>query len=372
MRHLIIAAMHVRHLALVALAAGCHVRSTVTAVHPGAQHAEAVAGGRPRAMPATVVVAADGRLRFVAPLQCPADVFVDVERSETRHVEPNLATAVVGIILTVAGAVTLVGGLAEGRTGLGGLGLGGVAVGLPFAIGPWLGNGDTDVARGHESMRKGAGEVACGEMPLTARTASVRSGRFQAFGGVDADGTFEVSPFTWVDAFAPADQPALNLTADLVTDDGIQTIEAVIEASQFAGTRDAFFAAAGIDATVAPLRKVPTLEPGGPKVSRRMIDGRPHLRIVLPIDNTGPGDAWQVRGVIESDNAEIDGRLIYVGHLARGESVRAELLIPLSVAANRELSGGEVELSIVLREAHGAAPDSPAHFKGKILEDVPR
>jgi hypothetical protein len=360
--------MHVRSLALVTLLSACHVRSTVTVTRPGDEHAEAVTGGRPRAKAAIVTVAADGRLRFVAPLVCPADVFVDVERSETRRSEPSLATAVVGIIVTVAGAVTLVSGLARDQSMLMGFGVAGVGLGLPFAIGPWLGNGDTDVGVGHERLRKGAGEVACGEMPVTARTASVRSGRFQAFGGVDADGTFEVSPFTWVDAFAVGDQPALNITADLVGEDGIQTIEAVIEASQFAGTREAFFASAGVDATVATLRKVPGLEPGAVKVSRTTIDGRPHLRILLPLDNVGPGDAWQVRGIVESSHGEVDGRIVYIGHLARGESVTAELLVPLSVAADHELAKGVVELSIVLKEAHGAAPDAPARWKGRIPE----
>jgi hypothetical protein len=352
--------------ALVTLGAACHVRTTVLTTHPGPERTVAVTGGTPRALGPTIVVAPDGRLRFVEPLRCPADIMVDIETAQTVRLEPNLATAVVGIIVTVAGAVTGVSGLARSSDGLTWLGAGGAIAGLPFAIGPWLGNGDTDVPLDTKSLRKTGGEVACGERAVTARHASVRSGRFQAFGTVDADGTFSVSPYTWVDVFDVAAQPALDLTADLVDEDGIRTITTVLEASAFAGTRQAFLDGAGIDGRVEKLRKVPSIEPAALQVSRHTIAGSRFLRVILPVVNHGPGDAWQLRGVIESAHPEVDGRLIYIGHLAPGASVDAEIVIPLSVAADQTLGKGTVEIAVKLREAHGAAPEEEVRFQGKL------
>ena len=364
--------MH-RAVILVALAA-CHTRSWVVETRPGASRNQ-VDLERARALPATVVIGDGGRFRFVAPLRCAADVLVDLETTETVKTEANLATFVVGVILTTAGAVGLAAGLAEdepGKAGATWLGAGGVAVGLPFAIGPWIGNGSAEVPKGVRTVRKGAAEVPCGERPVTARTASVRAGRFQAFGAVDTGGTFEVSPFTFVDLFAIGEEPALDVTADLVDEGGVTTIEAVIDAGALAAARDAYVAAAGIDDRVEPLRKVPRLEPGAAKVSRTTVDGRPRLRVVVPIHNAGPGPAWQVRGVVGADHPEIDGRIVYVGAIAAGEDATAELLIPLSAAADQAVSGGDLELTVRLRDAHGAAPETPVRFRGRVLADVPR
>jgi hypothetical protein len=356
--------VHRRAWLLALVAAGCHVRSQVTTTRPGPDSPVALPGGTPRALPATVELTPDGHLRFVQPLLCPADIYVTVEKTETIHRDPNLATVVVGIVVAVAGAVIAVNGLGKSNPGEEALGGAGVVLGAPFAIAPWIGNGDRDRTLPDERVRKGSGEVDCGTRPVAAKRAKVTSGRFVAYGAVDSDGVFEVSPFTWVDAFDPASQPALDLTIEL---DGEQTISAVLEASAFAGKRDPFFTGLGIDASVETLQKVPGLEPGTLRVTSRTIDGRPYLRLVLPLANRGPGDAWQVRGVISSDDPEVDGRVMYIGHLAKGESVTGELLIPLSSTMS-----GELELSMDLREAHGAGPQTPVTYEGRVLEDVPK
>lgn len=362
--------MHARWFLAIALAA-CHVRSTVTTTTPGARHDD-IHTDQVRPLAATIMLAPDGRLRFVEPLRCASDVYVELDRTETVHVDPNLATVVVGIVVAAAGVITVTRGLATGSGTAELLGGGGLIVGAPFAIAPWFGNGDVDRDLGTQRVRKGADEVPCGERPVVARTASVRSGRFQAFGAVDGDGEFEVSPFTFVDAFAPGDQPALDLTADLVSDAGIQTITAVLDASTLADKATAFLDSAKIDARVEPMRKVPNLDLGALKVSSLTVDGRPRLRVVVPVHNDGPGDAWQLRGIVSSDDAELDGRIVYIGHLGKGESAEAELLIPLSAAADKELSGADLELEVQLKEANGGAPADPARFRGRVLADVPR
>jgi hypothetical protein len=354
---------------LVALAA-CHTRSWVLETRPGPSRNE-VHHDRPRALAPTVVLSSDGRFRFVAPLRCAADVLVDIETTETVTKEANIATFVVGVIVATAGAVALTAGLSEdepAKAGATWLGVGGLVVGLPFTIGPWIGNGTTDVPKGVQTVRKGAAEAPCGERAVTARTASVRAGAFQVFGSVDTGGTFELSPFVFVDAFAVGEQAALDITADLVDEGGITSISAVIDATALAGARDAWLAAAGIDDRVEPVRKVPRLEPGAAQVTRTSLDGRPRLRVVVPIHNAGPGPAWQVRGVVGADHPEVDGRIVYLGAIASGADATAELLIPLSAAADKELGAGEVELTVQLRDAHGTAPETPVRFRGRVRE----
>jgi hypothetical protein len=96
------------------------------------------------------------------------------------------------------------------------------------------------------------------------------------------------------------------------------------------------------------------------------------LHVALPIANTGPGDAWQVRGVIASDVPEIDGRIAYLGHVAPGETRELELLIPLSADAASDLAGADLQLEILIRAADGTGPDSPVKFHGQVLSEVPR
>lgn len=358
---------------LVALAA-CHTRSWVMETRPGPSRNE-VHLDQSRALAPTVVIGADGRFRFIAPLRCAADVMVDLETTETITTEGNIATFVVGVILATAGAVSLTVGLSEEEwptSGATWLGAGGVVIGGAFVIGTSVGNGTTDVPLGTRTVRKGAAEVPCGERAVTARTASVRAGRFQAFGSVDTGGTFEVSPFVFVDVFAIGDQPALDVTADLVDEDGITTITAVVDAAALAAARDAWVAATGLDDRVEPLRKVPRLEPGAATVSRTSVDGRPRLHVVVPIHNAGPGNAWQVRGVVGSDHPEVDGRIIYIGAIAAGADATAELLIPLSAAADKTLGGAEIDLTVQLRDAHDTSPETPVRFRGRVRADGTR
>jgi len=361
--------------AALAILAGCHVRDRVTVTRPGDRR-PVIHEDQPRSLPATVVVTADGFLRFVHPLRCPADVMVTIETGEQVTVSPNLATVVVGVVVTALGGVALARGGAEESPGSSGWTYaGGVGVlgGLALAIGPWIGNGTTEVSGPDAELRQGASEEPCGEVAVAGRRASVRIGRQRVIGAVDADGRFAVSPFTLVDVFAIGDVPALDITAELVDADGApQTIEAVVEATALASSAGEWIAAAGIDARKESLRKIPRLEPGSARVTRQTIDGVPNLRIALPLANTGPGDAWQVRAVLAADVPEIDGRVAYVGHIAPGGYGEVSLAIPLSGDAASDLAGADLELEIFVRAADGTGPDSPVRFRGRVLADLPQ
>jgi hypothetical protein len=363
MDHGTIAAM-LRGALLATLLVGCHTRSRVTTTTPGEER-PVIDEARSRAAAPTAVVTAAGMLRFVEPLRCAADVMVEVETVDEVTVKPNLATFVVGVVATVAGGIGLISGLANDNdvgAGLGGVGL---AVGLPFAIGPWIGNGTTDVNGETTTIRKGATEVPCGERPVAARTARVEIAGLRAFGAVDADGVFAISPFSFVDAFAVGELPALDVKADLIGDAGTTTVQVVIDASAVTGA-GAYLTAAGVDARVETLRKVPRVDVGTIAVARITIEAAPTLRVVVPIVNEGPGDVWQLRAVLSASHPEIDGRILYVGHVAPRSSVDAELVVPLSAAADGELAGKTMEIMVGLREAQGTVPEAPFRLKGKL------
>ncbi len=361
--------------AVVVAVAGCHVRSRVTTVRPG-DTVTVARTGEERALPPTIRLGDDGLLQFMRPLRCPADQLVDVERFDTVTDEPSLATFVVGVVVTAVGAVAaLQGATASEPAGSGytWLGAAGVAVGLPLAIGPWFGNGATDGPLRHEQVRKGGTEVRCGERPLAARRAQIVVDDLRVWGSIDEAGRFEISPFAFVDAFATGALPSLGITAAVIGNDGAPaTIEGVVEATALAAAREAWLRDAGIDTRVEVLRKVPRLDPGKLSVSRLSIDGRAMLRIGLRLRNDGPGDAWQVRAVVSTRHPEVDGRIVYVGHVPAGGAVDAELLVPLSVAAEQELAGAELELTLTLRDAHDTSPSSPARFRGTLLAGAPR
>jgi hypothetical protein len=87
----------------------------------------------------------------------------------------------------------------------------------------------------------------------------------------------------------------------------------------------------------------------------------------MPLRNDGPGDAWQLRGQIAAPAAPaIDGRMIYIGHLAKGAAVSSELVIPLSRTAAAALRGQAIDVSVELRDAHGTAPTTPVRFRGPL------
>jgi hypothetical protein len=327
---------------------------------------------------ATLVWTEAGRLRFVEPLECPAEEVVHQRSTIEVATRPNLATFTVGVIAAAAGGVMLTSGLFS-RDPAGSpytyLGAASAGIALPFAIGPWLGN-RVEVSDGGEpaALRRPGPSQPCGERALAARSATLAVGGLEIHGAIDATGGFAVSPYQWTDAYAAAGAavPPSDVTALVDGDRGARTISAVLDGGALASHAAGFLAHADFDPEVQPLKLVPGIVAGTLRASFVTGD-RPVVRVVLPLRNDGPGDAWAVRGQITAPAAPaIDGRMIYVGKLARGAAVSRELVIPVAAKAAAALRGQVIELSIELRDAHGTAPSTPVRFRGTLPAEALR
>lgn len=365
-----------RTLALVLIASvGCHVTHLTEVTRPKTEksvlHPEGAIAHRP-----TLVLSETGALRFVEPLECPTERIVSSTTAIEIETQPNLATFVVGVIATAVGGVMTVSGIGGKDPGGSPLTYGGaalVAAGLPFAIGPWIGL-HTELREGTTTpeQRVPGPSVACGARGLQARSATLTVRGVEVHGTVADDGTFAISPFQLIDAYAPTAVNAWDITAIVDADGGPRTIEAVIDGGALATHAQDFLAHADFDAAIHPLRLVPGIVPGALRASLTATATGPALRLVLPVKNDGPGDTWALRGQIASSTKSVDGRMLYIGHLAKGEAVSRELIIPLTVAAADLLRGSTLDISIELRDAHGTAPQTPVRYRGDVLVDAPR
>jgi hypothetical protein len=367
-----------RHIVVVAVAelawagAGCHVVVTNDIARPIATeripHLEGAIARRP-----TTALTEAGRLRFIEPLECPTEEIVRRATSVEVVTRPNLATFTVGVIAATVGGVLLTSGLFSSHAGSSPstyVGLAGVAVGLPLAIGPWLGDGSELRPRGDEAeppLRRPGPSQPCGARPLAAKAATLATAGLEIYGGIDRDGVFAISPYQWIDAFGAASAPPVEVTAAVEGDGGARTVTGILEAGAIAKAAAGFLAGADFDARVEPMRLVPGIAPGALRVGLVGTERGPAVRVVMPLRNDGPGDAWQLRGQIAAPGAPaIDGRMIYIGHLAKGTAAASELVIPLSRAAAAALRGQAIELSVELRDAHGTAPTTPVRFRGPL------
>jgi len=360
-------------LALV-LACACHVTTTTELTRPTVTERITLVD-QASARPPTLVLTDTGRLRFVEPLDCPSEELVATTTTIEKATGPNLATFVVGVIVTAAGGVLAVRGMtSDDRSNASTYaGAGALAVGLPLTFGPWIGH-RKELHPGPASppVRRGGPSEPCGERALPATSATLAVHGLEVHGTVDADGVFAISPYQLVDAYAATEVPAWDVRATVDTPSGPRTIEVVIEGGALATRAAAFLARADFDARIEPLRLVPGLVAGTLRASLTTTERGPALRLVLPVKNEGPGEAWALRGRIASTARAVDGRVLYIGHLARGAQVTSELLIPLSTAAADELRGSTLDVSLVLRDAHGTAPETPVRFRGLVMGDAPR
>jgi len=359
---------------VIAVTAACHVTSRLQDTRRGETRTERVADAEPRPLPPSLDLDADGRFRFVVPYVCRMETVTEMASFDVERRKPNPATLVVGVIATALGVVAGASGLGAaepGRDPLTYVGVGGVVGGLPLVIGPLVGNSVAQVPRGTQEVRAAAEEEPCGTKPLPARRATITWNGLRVVGAVDADGYFAVSPFAFVDAFDVGHIPALVLAIELERDDGPLPLEVVLDAAALAGARDGYLRRTGIDAAVEPLRKVPRLEPGQLRIARVRRDAERGVRVVLPITNAGPGDAYGVRLAIDADSPELDGRIIYVGRLATKATTVVDTVVPISEEADRALAA-ELELSVIMHDAHGTAPDAPVRFRGAVLHDPGR
>lgn len=355
-----------------AVAPACHVMvqsetlrtvSTERIVHPEGAIARRAA----------LVLGDAGRLRFVEPLECPTEEILHQRATIERATRPNLATLTVGVIAAATGGVLLTTGLLSSRPAGSAytyLGAAGVGAGLPMAIGPWLG-ARVEVRDGEPAtLRQPGPSQPCGDRPLAARAATLEVSGIEVHGAIERDGAFAVSPYQWIDAFRAADAQAAEITATVEGGGGPRTMTAVLDVRWLAAHAADFLGHVDGGAEIQPLRKVPGLVAGPLRAS--LSDGEhPVVRIALALRNDGPGDAWAVRGQVTAPGAPaIDGRMIYVGKLARGAQVSREVTIPVTGPAAAALRGRRVELSIELRDGHDTAPTTPVRFAG-VLDRVP-
>jgi hypothetical protein len=355
---------------------GCHVVVRTETMRPTAiehvVHPEGAIAHR-----AELVWTDAGGLRFVEPLECPTEEILRQHATIELATRPNLATFTVGVIAAAAGGILLTTGLFSDRPGASPytyLGLAGAGVGLPFAIGPWLGD-HIEVREGGEpaAERRPGPSQPCGERPVPARSATLEVGGLEIRGAVDRDGRFAISPYRWLDAYGAASAPAQDITARVDGDAGPRTIATVLDARGLASHAADFLAHADFDAAIQPLKLVPGIAAAPLRAGLVTGDDGPALRVVLALRNDGPGEASGLRGQITAPGAPaIDGRMIYVGRLARGAAVTRELMIPLAPGAAAALRGQVIDLSIELRDAHGTAPPTPVRFHGAISGDGPR
>jgi hypothetical protein len=242
-----------------------------------------------------------------------------------------------------------------------------------MAIGPWIGDriersDATD--RGVRWLRRPGPSQPCGERGFAAASATLAVSGLEIHGAVDREGVFAISPFAWVDAYSAAQAVSAAVTATLETRGGPRTIEAVLDADALARRAASFRAHADFDARIEPLVRVPGIA-GGTIAASLVSGGEPAVRVVLALRNDGPGDAWGLRGQITAPSLPaIDGRIIYVGKLAKGAVSRA-LIIPVTAATAAALRGQTIEFSVELRDAHGTAPATPIRFRGAIRDGSP-
>lgn len=360
------AAVSRRVLAVTLAAAACHVSVRSQDTRNG--ETRTVAGTVASARPPTAQVEPDGRLRFVTPLTCTSVVETDVAGFDVEQVRPNAAAVVVGVVATALGAVAAVRGLSTDEPAgspLTYVGAAGLAVGLPLTIGPFIGTRTARHPTGTQVVRRPGPAVPCGERAVAARHAVLLWNGLHVEGAVDDDGRFAVAAFDFVDAFEPR-VPPLDLAIDLTGPDGKLRLDHIVDPSVLAGARAGFFAARGIDAAIPPvqtLEKLPQFEPG--RLGVVLAPGR--LRLALPLANVGPGPGFGLRAVVASSNPELDGRVVYLGHLPAGASAELIADIPLSPEAERAVAGAGFMIALLVRDAHGLAPSTPVRFRGVVL-----
>ncbi len=365
--------MH-RGIALVLVASACHVTVSTDTRRPGStERIQRPERAIPR--PPTIVLTDAGLLRFIEPLDCPTDETLHIVTSTEIETRPNLATFVIGVIATSAGAILAARSALDDGTGepLFYAGLISLGVSLPLAIGPWIGT-SKELRAGPEvsPVHQPGPNVECGSRALAATSATLAVRGVEVHGTIDRDGVFSVSPYLLVDAYDTRQVPAWDIAAVVATSSGPQKIAVVLEGGALANHAPAFLAAATFQAKIEPMRLVPNVVAGTLRVSLTTTTSGPALRVVLPIKNDGPGEAWGLRGQITSSTKAVDGRVLYIGHLAKSAARSHELLIPLTAMAADSIKGSTIDLSIELRDAHGTAPQTPVRFRGSVLGDAPR
>src|SRR5687768_11793074 len=143
--------------AVAAMVSGaCHVTTRYQDTRRGETRRERAEDAVPRALPASMEVSEDGRFRFVEPFVCQMVTVTELASFDVERKRPNIATLVIGVIAASAGGVATAAGLAgddASSSPLPYLGVAGLAIGLPFAIGPLVGNSTARVPTDVKELR---------------------------------------------------------------------------------------------------------------------------------------------------------------------------------------------------------------------------
>ncbi len=361
-------------LAAATLLAACHNATRIEDTRPGAVSFVVDQTTAHRGLP-RIAITEQGRWRFEIPLLCDGQEFVEQSNSAKVRYRPNVATFVVGVIVGTLGVIaTASSWTSDGRSTnpLSYAGPLGIATGGVLMIGPWIGNGEVEIPGATTTRPRFKRQGECGSRPIAARTALLEFRGVRVFGAVNDNGEFSVSPYQFVDAFDAGKIPAFDITATLTTATGIQQLTTVLDASVLASRKPAFLGSAEFDARIEAFRIVPNFDRPKLRTSLTSVGGVPALRVVVAVTNTGPGEAWALRAHIVANVPDVDGRVIYLGHVAKGATVQRELLIALDEAGAQRLRGGELSLSLDFADAYGTAPSVPVRFVGAVLNDAPR
>jgi hypothetical protein len=359
-----------RTLVAVLALASCHVIERNDIVRPGAR--ERVRDGHHQvAKRPTIQLTDRGTLRFIEPLECPTEDVIQQVGGTEVVTKPNLATFVVGIVATAIGGVSTIRGGSDADPKSSPFLYGGIALvggGLPFVIGPWLGN-HTELVPGQPlpPLRAPGPPEPCGERPVAAKRATLQVRGIEIRGNIDTLGEFSISPYQLIDAFETSNVPAWDIVAEIETDAGLREVTGQIDGGSLAGRAKTFLSTATFATRIEPMRLVPGLVPGTLRVSLGKTSDGPTVVIGMPIKNDGPGPAWAVRGHVTAPTMPaIDGRVIYVGSIQKGETKEAILRIPVSAIAAASITDAQLQVSVELRDAHGTAPATPIRFSGKV------
>lgn len=355
--------------------AGCHVLERNEIVRPGMRERQR-STQPPTARPPTIVVTDAGRLRFVEPLECATEEIVSQVSGTEIQTKPNLATFVVGVVASSLGAVATIRGLSDvdpGGSPFTYAGLALIGAGLPFAVGPWIGNHTELVPSGdHPAVRTPGPPEPCGERAVAARAATLHVRGMEIRGAIDREGVFSVSPYQMIDAFETVSVPTWEVTATIDTDKGLRTVTTQLDGSTFASHAKAFLATADFTTKIEPMRLISGVVAGTLRVSLTTSEG-PAVRVVLPIKNEGPGPAWALRGHISAPGVPaIDGRVMYIGAMPKGEAREVTISIPVATETAGALRNTQIDVSVELVDAHGTAPTTPVRFRGPVLVDTTR
>ncbi|MEZ4366764.1 MAG: hypothetical protein R2939_10815 [Kofleriaceae bacterium] len=323
----------------------------------------------------TIDLTPDGRLRMVRPSYCAADVVVDLEDIEIRTIRPNLATFVVGVVAGALGVVATASAASGDEPASDPTLYGGVALlggGAALAIGPWLGLSEHRRASPPQRRVTGSEATRCGETALPGPAVIGVGPWLRGFGELDELGAMTQPVFTWIDAFELTRAGTL-VAAEQASETPTWSARLALGAEPLLAACDAFFAAAGIDATDAADRP---RRPRGARRARRHPVGarrRCRRRAVLPLTNDGAGDASGscARGSAPGGPSSTAG--CSTSGACRGEpaTLRAELSIALSPEADAALSGEALDLNVLLRDAHHTVSEHPIRFRGMLLSELP-